>query len=94
MTKQHTPGPWDTDTSTGWVGLRGNYRVIARVRRTSPHGAADLGEEGNANARLIAAAPDLLEALRFIAENDVSAPGLAQGIAAAAIAKATTTNKE
>lgn len=53
-TVQHTPGPWTMNGPT----LRGNGYNIGSVNshRTS---------EGAANARLIAAAPELLAALRL-----------------------------
>ena len=64
MTTQHTPGPWrfTTDCIAIWNGP--NARKALQI--------ADLGSEGSpnidvaetlANARLIAAAPDLLAAL-------------------------------
>lgn len=54
---QHTPGPWATDgREAGWniLGLAGER--VATVWRDGPHRPA-------ANARLIAAAPELLEVL-------------------------------
>lgn len=58
MTTNHTPGPWET------AGLRvmwGSYFVA------DCDGKGDIGrqDESRANARLIAAAPDLLAALRL-----------------------------
>jgi hypothetical protein len=53
----HTPGPWFV--GTGWIGageIR-EGRVIARVDNY-PYG------DSEANIRLLAAAPELLEALR------------------------------
>lgn len=54
---KHTPGPWRTvtDDINHWVEV--NNRIIMVT-----------GPNGQANARLIAAAPDLLEALRYAAE--------------------------
>ena len=54
MTTTHTPGPWETaDLRVMW----GSYFVA------DCDGKGDIGrqEEGRANARLIAAAPDLLQ---------------------------------
>jgi hypothetical protein len=54
----HAPGPWFE--GTGWIGqgIRGqSQRVICRIDGY-PYG------ETEANARLIAAAPDLLEACK------------------------------
>lgn len=58
---KHTPGPWKTEDDfyrqgVGILGADGLY--VAHVIRTSAH------SETEANARLIAAAPDLLEALQ------------------------------
>lgn len=101
MTDKHTPGPWivasdETVTvrdaqdggiaSCGWLKSR-----LTGPRRTSA--------EVHANARLISAAPDLLEALRAFVEDGFSLheverrtdPGTYAAIvkARAAIAKAT-----
>ena len=56
----HTPGPWAVmDTATGALGINASPRVpIGTVGGMAWH----LGEEtARANARLIAAAPDLLD---------------------------------
>lgn len=56
MTTSHTPGPWETaDLRVMW----GSYFVA------DCDGKGDIGrqEESRANARLISAAPDLLNAL-------------------------------
>ena len=61
---KHTPGPWAAFQSKPDVGT--NYW---RIRTASPEsGLLDTigGYCGEANARLIEAAPDLLEALRNI----------------------------
>lgn len=61
MTTTHTPGPWsaaeqfDGDESLG-IAVSARRQEIVRIY--------DIGGEGFANARLIAAAPDLLAALR------------------------------
>jgi len=56
---KHTPGPWGVNTATdsfGWVNHAINW-------------GRNYGEEENqANARLIAAAPELLEALIDVLE--------------------------
>lgn len=89
MTTQHTPGPWVVDRShPDWVEgttIWANDVVIA-------HAVADQHHQTEANARLIAAAPDLLAALeaclrRLDAHDDQSAPECLA--ARAAIAKAT-----
>jgi len=53
-----TRGPWDLNADLTFVGRRaenGSLDLIASVRGSIPQ-----GEERNANARLIAAAPELL----------------------------------
>ena len=62
MTAKHTPGPWH-------LGKEGYY--FQSVRDQNEHITADVNitrsdGEGGANARLIAAAPDLLAALEAI----------------------------
>lgn len=105
----HTPGPWypghfvDDDHScncTGIVSEHGPMGGIASVHIDNGKAIGDGGndapplEEAKANARLIAAAPEMLEALmqvrRFVEahDHDETAP-FALGIIDAAIAKAT-----
>lgn len=55
---QHTPGPWYVDPNK--VRANGNRRIMAE--QCTP--VAVVPEHLAADARLIAAAPDLLEALR------------------------------
>lgn len=60
MNTTHTPSPWFTQQSTGL--LRGkNGEHIATIHPVK--------KEQEANARLIAAAPELLEALQNILSN-------------------------
>ncbi len=70
----HTDGPWQYDGADGYGDLAGH-----RIRATSAPeyilavtiaDVAQLVDESEANARLIAAAPALLEALRDIVENE------------------------
>lgn len=58
----HTPGPWD---ASGWrvcAGLGKGERIS--VICDTANNKASRTEENRDNARLIAAAPDLLQALR------------------------------
>lgn len=56
MTKaKHTPGPWVETSLDGWDGVRPENSNLAVCK---------LVENNPENARLIAAAPDLLEAVR------------------------------
>ncbi|WP_103035272.1 hypothetical protein [Castellaniella caeni] len=66
MSTQHTPGPW---------GVRFDFVVQAKsfdsgrlVPVAQPYGVNSDGTDLFANARLIAAAPDLLEALKMALE--------------------------
>jgi len=81
MNTQHTPGPWAADGyHVRQDGLDGT-RMIADVCYTGPHHtppdeypkSCRIVDE--ANARLIAAAPDMLEALLFLMEQ-FDGPGL------------------
>ena len=86
MNTQHTPGPWQ-QVHTGETGL-----VFAKIF-DEIHFIAE--ETDKANARLIAAAPDLLEALKEIVgfwDSIVPTDAVNQMHinARAAIAKATT----
>lgn len=68
MNSAHTPGPWavsGTDTVGTYVGGRYEYTCVAMV---GPERRAAEGER-EANARLIAAAPDLLDALERLVAN-------------------------
>ena len=88
MSAKHTPGPWfvqDIPTASIYISPAGGRPsvALALTKVNVPAG------ETMANARLIAAAPDLLEALRYLLDNDgdCSADGIAT--CRAAIAKAT-----
>ncbi len=101
---KHTPGPWsvgevshkkqrvDIDSLHGdqTVGHQ-TWRGLARA-----YGCEDMPAEGTAamlaNARLIAAAPELLEALKVLVENGGIGPEQMFHDARAAIAKATGEN--
>ncbi len=76
MKHKHTKGPWKVGGKTGFI----NQLAIEPSIGTA-YGA---GEELQANARLIAAAPDLLEALEALLEGNPSVVAKAR----AAVAKA------
>ena len=63
----HTPGPWSVsnEVEDGWRMVMANGKIVANVNPESfSVGVADFLEmPAEANARLIAAAPELLEAL-------------------------------
>ena len=96
MTTSHTPGPWVRDTGSGFgcdVRAQNGRKVAATwgINNSDPHRPA-YRAECDANARLIAAAPELLEALETLAEcakyGDVIEGADAWKDARAAIAKA------
>lgn len=66
MTTQHTPGPWKAVTAILNVAKEGDPET-AHIVTTRKWGAPNIAEvTTEANARLIAAAPALLEALEAI----------------------------
>lgn len=58
---RHTPGPWDASATGIWATSTWNARV--RIAEATTFSRMN-GIDAVANANLIAAAPDLLEALR------------------------------
>ena len=73
MTTQRTPGPWKAgQTSSGafieitYTTEQGIVEPIATCHEISLPRSSDQRTQAKANARLIAAAPDLLEALEVI----------------------------
>jgi hypothetical protein len=70
MTK-HTPGPWTiVDPEAGGPAVQ-SARMTSEARNGGFVSAICPGPDGEANARLITAAPDMLEALK-IAEGIIS----------------------
>lgn len=60
---KHTPGPWKLATrKEGWVVKTRDGCVLAGVSQFPP--PAEMAPQCEFNARLIAAAPELLEALK------------------------------
>lgn len=62
MKNQHTPGPWENhygEVTTPQI----NGRSFRRIAAVQDYGLGGLPEVDEANANLIAAAPDLLSAL-------------------------------
>jgi len=102
MSAQHTPGPWHIGRESNhsadrwarrgeWARIRGeNDGLIAKVESIHPKGhrkSADFDTEA-ANAALIAAAPELLEALELIEASGTNDAEILRRYARAAIAKA------
>jgi hypothetical protein len=62
---KHTPGPW---VASGYDIHGGRSHIAEVLRRYQTRSALDPDDEGAANARLIAAAPDMLAVLRRVAK--------------------------
>jgi len=58
MTHTHTPGPW---SQSGWAIYAGEIHIAGIIGITW-----DMSVENQANARLISAAPEMLEALQML----------------------------
>lgn len=86
---KHTPGDWYvTGEMTRYINVRIGGGLIQEVASCGPTEAdGGYGPQQEANARLIAAAPDLLEALQMLLEFPNTGP--ATTTARAAIAKST-----
>ena len=79
MTNKHTPAPWTIDNCVDYIDIiDANKNTIVVVENDNQH-----------NAKLIAAAPDLLGILQIMAEKDFEFSEYECRLARAAIAKAT-----
>ena len=102
MNTQHTPGPWallPEECDKPYIRIRGTnlggrYKIANVLTPVYERVHAREAEETRANARLIAAAPDLLEVLQYFMpfidseqDDERQAPWVEK--ARAAIAKAT-----
>jgi hypothetical protein len=87
MSTKYTPGPWKTLSWGQTIAINSNdYMGIAHINAGGDSDKGIPSQLDRDNARLIAAAPELLEALQAI----LTAPDYMIGdIARAAIAKAT-----
>lgn len=93
-THKHTPGPWVAAASpssiVGWPIIGPGGRAVASVhcRRGDTAEGQQINAEAGANARLIAAAPDLLEACKAMLEEYGGIDRVCGDMAKDAIAKA------
>lgn len=65
----HTPGPWAADFGEAYAVTapdKGRVAICTNLKGAHGMGGRRTGDEVEANARLIAAAPDLLEALEVL----------------------------
>ena len=71
MTISHTPGPWHLDAKHLSIGSADGLRSIANVAIPGEYGTSMPADviAADANARLIAAAPEMLEALIALLED-------------------------
>lgn len=60
----HTPGPWEITENLGRDEAWCDWHQVGPIHL--------MGGKANANSRLIAAAPDMLEALRYVETRCVS----------------------
>lgn len=63
----HTPGPWEVDGDDPYAIKSVDYGLVAWVS-DEPHENKYLMEQQRATARLIASAPELLEAAQFVVD--------------------------
>lgn len=66
MKAKHTPGPWVVRQDKKYPGLT---EIVSLEGPVIDEGFGLLNEREQANARLIAAAPEMLEALEGVAKN-------------------------
>lgn len=74
-TAKHTPGPWEIHAGYIYGGATdnlGEQRIVATIGRSH--------DEHSANARLIAAAPELLDGLKLL-KDIIEANGLTPSVA-------------
>ncbi len=76
---KHTPGPWRVISGTLGAVEAANGVQVANAEQTRPVRCAADHDERKANARLIAAAPELLEALKGALEALEFAAGSHEG---------------
>lgn len=91
---KHTPGPWWKDGRIVRPANEAHPRRAAIAACALSHGIGEAAVEDDANARLIAAAPELLEALLGLLHEDGGSLAYSKSnpacvAARAAIAKAT-----
>jgi hypothetical protein len=85
----HTPGPWSVELTGRVVGIVSRFGDVAMI-----YGGASADDETLPNARLVAAAPDLLEAVEalehFVSNSMAHSPRVRAilAVASAAIRKA------
>lgn len=75
MTTKHTQGSWRVDAGTGYIDIRSSdngTQICAMLPEDGTRRFTRTQEETDANARLIAAAPDLLAVVESVFLWDLS----------------------
>ena len=92
---KHTPGPWDCEMRNP-AGIKWDAIIRSKEKRDpicSVFMAGYMAKEADANARLIAAAPDMLMALKYVMDDEPNllprATSECRKVIAAVIEKAT-----
>lgn len=98
MTTKHTPGPWRFDAENGEILFDDHMGENVQPLIATVNFSNVDQPQGEADGRLITAAPDMLEALRLVEqdtwdENNPNAVKTLRSIARAAIAKAEGSNR-
>ena len=75
METKHTPGPWFLDNAEGGDWFRYVMAEDSQIGRVDLGNRGFISQHGEANARLIAAAPELYDALRELLTDMVIAQG-------------------
>lgn len=75
----HTPGPWEINEGDGMAIAKVSHFAIT-APCTANVGSGLSPKENAANARLIAAAPDLLAALKAVSETGDDCPACDRGV--------------
>jgi len=84
MTTEHTPGPWYSQPTAGHE-MHGQSAIASEANGKT----VAIAYYGQADARLLAAAPEMLLALQHIDSNAAESVGWIRRVAREAIAKAT-----
>lgn len=75
---KHTPGPWAISADHGklWIETSGSDGTICEIHKRQQGGSVYACKEASANARLIAAAPDLLRMVeKFVSDYGIAGDG-------------------
>jgi hypothetical protein len=78
---KHTPGPWEPKTNTQFKWVESPFHTVCVFYQWNSDGSFSESTDAEANARLIAAAPEMIAALEMIvAAHAKSVPLMGQGM--------------